>query len=146
MSGHSDVVMGVLATSNEKIAERIRFLQNGMHNFPQVIQLHFKTFLKDHLYPHNPCKSYSFFMFEEKLIFSGTTPHNVQSSSNENVFFFLALGPVPSPFDSYLANRGLKTLHIRMRQHGINAMAVARFLEKDPRSSKVVYPGRFILK
>jgi len=44
-----------------------------------------------------------------------------------------ALGPVPSPFDCYLANRGLKTLHLRMRQHQINALAVARFLEKNPR-------------
>lgn len=52
-----------------------------------------------------------------------------------------AIGPVPSPFDCYLANRGLKTLHLRMRQHEVNAMAVARFLEKNPRVEKVVYPG-----
>ena len=30
LQGHSDVVMGVLATSNEQLAEKIRFLQNGM--------------------------------------------------------------------------------------------------------------------
>ncbi|XP_074612146.1 cystathionine gamma-lyase-like [Acropora palmata] len=52
-----------------------------------------------------------------------------------------ALGPVPSPFDCYLANRGLKTLHLRMRQHQINALAVARFLEKNPRVQRVIYPG-----
>lgn len=52
-----------------------------------------------------------------------------------------SIGPVPSPFDCYLANRGLKTLHLRMRQHQVNAMAVARFLEKNPRVQKVVYPG-----
>ena len=56
-----------------------------------------------------------------------------------------AIGPVPSPFDCYLANRGLKTLHLRMRQHQVNAMAVARFLEKNPRVQKVVYPGKLIM-
>ena len=39
-----------------------------------------------------------------------------------------AVGSVPGPFDCYLANRGLKTLHVRMRQHEQNAFAVARFL------------------
>ena len=48
---------------------------------------------------------------------------------------------MPSPFDCYLANRGLKTLHLRMRQHEINATAVAKFLEGNPRVEKVVYPG-----
>ena len=55
--------------------------------------------------------------------------------------FCSAIGPVPSPFDCYLANRGLKTLHLRMRQHQINALAVARFLEKNPRVQRVIYPG-----
>ncbi|KAK3735421.1 hypothetical protein QZH41_016872 [Actinostola sp. cb2023] len=52
-----------------------------------------------------------------------------------------AVGSVPSPFDCYLANRGLKTLHLRMRQHAANAFAVAKFLEKDERCEKVLYPG-----
>jgi len=52
-----------------------------------------------------------------------------------------ALGPVPSPFDCFLANRGLKTLHVRMRQHEISALAVARYLEKNPRVERVIYPG-----
>ena len=60
------------------------------------------------------------------------------------LFFFLglAIGPVPSPFDCFLANRGLKTLHLRMKQHQANAMAVAKFLEKNPRVEKVIYPGK----
>ncbi|XP_065834237.1 cystathionine gamma-lyase-like [Oscarella lobularis] len=52
-----------------------------------------------------------------------------------------ALGAVPSPFDCYLANRGLKTLHVRMRQHGENAIAVAKFLESHEQVVKVFYPG-----
>ncbi|XP_078141582.1 cystathionine gamma-lyase isoform X2 [Centroberyx gerrardi] len=52
-----------------------------------------------------------------------------------------ALGAVPSPFDCYLCNRGLKTLHLRMEQHFKNAMAAAKFLESDPRVDRVIFPG-----
>ncbi|XP_061325759.1 cystathionine gamma-lyase-like isoform X2 [Pezoporus flaviventris] len=52
-----------------------------------------------------------------------------------------SLGAVPSPFDCYLCNRGLKTLHLRMKQHFHNALAVARFLESDSRVEKVIFPG-----
>jgi len=53
----------------------------------------------------------------------------------------VALGAVPSPFDCYLCNRGLKTLKVRMKQHFHNALAVARFLESDSRVEKVIFPG-----
>ena len=56
-------------------------------------------------------------------------------------FFVLAMGPVPSPFDCYLVNRSLKTLHIRMREHMKNGLAVARFLENHPCVEKVIHPG-----
>ncbi|NXY85035.1 CGL lyase, partial [Alcedo cyanopectus] len=52
-----------------------------------------------------------------------------------------SLGAVPSPFDCYLCNRGLKTLEIRMKQHFCNALAAARFLESHPRVQKVIFPG-----
>ncbi|KAM9385564.1 cystathionine gamma-lyase-like [Pholidichthys leucotaenia] len=52
-----------------------------------------------------------------------------------------ALGCVPSPFDCFLCNRGLKTLHLRMERHFKSAMTVARFLEADPRVERVIYPG-----
>ncbi|KAG8437162.1 hypothetical protein GDO86_008020 [Hymenochirus boettgeri] len=52
-----------------------------------------------------------------------------------------AIGAVPSPFDCFLCNRGLKTLHLRMKQHFQNALTVATFLESDPRVSKVIFPG-----
>uniref|UniRef100_A0A669CMC0 Cystathionine gamma-lyase n=1 Tax=Oreochromis niloticus TaxID=8128 RepID=A0A669CMC0_ORENI len=52
-----------------------------------------------------------------------------------------ALGSVPSPFDCFLCNRGLKTLHLRMERHFKNALAVAKFLEADPRVEHVLYPG-----
>lgn len=52
-----------------------------------------------------------------------------------------AVGAVASPFDSFLALRGLKTLALRMERHCQNALAVARWLEKHPKIAKVYYPG-----
>lgn len=52
-----------------------------------------------------------------------------------------AIGAVPAPFDCYLVLRGIKTLSLRMRQHEINAKAIASFLESHPRVKKVYYPG-----
>ena len=46
-----------------------------------------------------------------------------------------------SPFESWLAARGLKTLRLRMRQHCANAMAVAAFLQQHPKVEQVWYPG-----
>ncbi len=56
-------------------------------------------------------------------------------------FYENAAGGVPSPFDSWLTLRGIKTLAIRMRQHEENAGLVAKFLAEHPRVEKVYYPG-----
>lgn len=56
-------------------------------------------------------------------------------------FIQMAAGAVPSPFDCFLANRGIKTLHLRMREHMKNALGLARFLEASPRVTKVNHPG-----
>lgn len=50
-------------------------------------------------------------------------------------------GGVPSPFDCWLVQRGIKTLPYRMRAHGENAMAVAEFLQEYPLVETVQYPG-----
>jgi cystathionine gamma-lyase len=52
-----------------------------------------------------------------------------------------SIGAVPSPFDCFLAHRGLKTLHVRMEAAARNAMAIATFLEQHEGVSKVIYPG-----
>ncbi|ORX79158.1 cystathionine gamma-synthase [Anaeromyces robustus] len=52
-----------------------------------------------------------------------------------------SVGSIPSPFDCYLANRGVKTLAVRMEQHQKNALAVAKFLEAHPLVEAVYYPG-----
>ncbi|XP_015678822.1 cystathionine gamma-lyase [Protobothrops mucrosquamatus] len=56
-------------------------------------------------------------------------------------FLQYSIGAIPSPFDCYLCNRGLKTLPIRMKQHFHNALTVAQYLESDPRVEKVIFPG-----
>ena len=52
-----------------------------------------------------------------------------------------AVGGVQGPFDSFLALRGLKTLHLRMKAHCGNAQALAEWLERHPAIERVIYPG-----
>lgn len=52
-----------------------------------------------------------------------------------------AVGGVQGPFDSFLALRGLKTLHLRMKAHCENAQALAEWLQSHPAIEKVIYPG-----
>jgi len=52
-----------------------------------------------------------------------------------------AVGAVPSPFDCYLALRGIKTLHVRMDYCQKNAMTIAKFLEDHEKVESVIYPG-----
>ncbi|SCU83265.1 LADA_0C10462g1_1 [Lachancea dasiensis] len=80
INGHSDVVLGVLATNNEELYTKLQFLQN-------------------------------------------------------------AIGAIPSPFDSWLAHRGLKTLHLRVRQASISAGKIAQFLNDSEFVESVNYPG-----
>ncbi|MBA6328665.1 cystathionine gamma-synthase [Colwellia sp. MB02u-6] len=51
------------------------------------------------------------------------------------------IGITGSAFDSFLALRGLKTLPIRMKQHQINANAVAKFLQQHSAIQQVYFPG-----
>jgi cystathionine gamma-lyase/cystathionine beta-lyase/cystathionine gamma-lyase/homocysteine desulfhydrase len=50
-------------------------------------------------------------------------------------------GAILSPFDSWLVLRGTKTLPLRMAQHNINGLALARFLDGHPKVERVYYPG-----
>jgi len=52
-----------------------------------------------------------------------------------------AVGGVQGPFDSFLALRGLKTLHLRMQAHCANAGELAKWLETHPKVERVIYPG-----
>jgi cystathionine gamma-lyase len=52
-----------------------------------------------------------------------------------------SVGAVSGPFDAFLAMRGLKTLHLRMKAHCEGAMDLAKWLEKHPAVERVIYPG-----
>ena len=61
--------------------------------------------------------------------------------SDRLAFLHNAVGAIAGPFDSFLALRGLKTLHLRMERHCANALEIARWLENQPAIEKVIYPG-----
>jgi cystathionine gamma-synthase len=50
-------------------------------------------------------------------------------------------GATLDPMAAYLLLRGIKTLHLRIRQQNQSALAVARFLESHPAIEHVFYPG-----
>jgi cystathionine gamma-lyase len=52
-----------------------------------------------------------------------------------------SIGAVQGPFDSFLALRGLKTLHLRMKAHCETAQALADWLQSHPAVEAVIYPG-----
>lgn len=52
-----------------------------------------------------------------------------------------AAGAVPGPFDCWLALRGTKTLHLRMKAHNSNGQQIAEWLDAHPKVEAVYYPG-----
>jgi cystathionine gamma-lyase len=56
-------------------------------------------------------------------------------------FIANAAGAVPGPFDSWLALRGTKTLHLRMERHDFNGRRIARWLVERIGEERVIYPG-----
>lgn len=61
--------------------------------------------------------------------------------AEQMAFLQNSIGSVAGPFDSFLALRGLKTLHLRMRTHNESALELARWLERENRVESVIYPG-----
>ena len=51
------------------------------------------------------------------------------------------LGSTPAPFNSWLLLQGLETLAIRIKQHSLNALEVAKYLQSHSKVKKVSYPG-----
>lgn len=56
-------------------------------------------------------------------------------------FARMALGLNPSPFDTWLVARSIKTLAVRMERHSKSAQVFAEWLEQHPMIAKVFYPG-----
>jgi cystathionine gamma-lyase len=74
-------------------------------------------------------------------VIGGAIVLNDPTLYEELKFIQNSTGGVPSPFDSWLTLRGLKTLSVRMRQHEINAFRIAEFLSTHPKVEKVYFPG-----
>jgi cystathionine gamma-lyase len=56
-------------------------------------------------------------------------------------FYYNACGGTPGPQDCFLALRGIKTLHVRMKAHCENGRQVAEYLRSHPKIEKVYWPG-----
>lgn len=71
----------------------------------------------------------------------GVAAFNSEELKERLTFLQNAIGAVPSPFDCWLAHRGLKTLHLRAREATKNATTVANALKANPNVIAVNYPG-----
>ncbi len=74
-------------------------------------------------------------------VVGGVVVTKEQALGEELAWWANCIGITGSAFDSYLALRGLKTLPIRMKQHQINANAVAQFLVQHDAVAQVYFPG-----
>lgn len=60
----------------------------------------------------------------------------------ERIFHFREInGASLHPMAAYLLLRGMKTLHLRIRQQNESALEIARYLEAHPSIERVFYPG-----
>jgi O-succinylhomoserine sulfhydrylase len=61
---------------------------------------------------------------------------------NEDIFAVLrTTGPTMSPFNAWIALKGLETLNLRMNAHAQQAMQLARVLQQQPAVERVYHPG-----
>ncbi len=70
----------------------------------------------------------------------GNAPHHAELREQLG-FIQNAVGAIQGPFDSFLVLRGIKTLALRVERSNANALALATFLEREPKVGKVFYPG-----
>lgn len=66
---------------------------------------------------------------------------NNEELASELYFIQNASGAICGPQDSFLALRGIKTLHVRMQRHCENGEAIAKYLKNHPKIDKVYWPG-----
>ncbi len=66
---------------------------------------------------------------------------NSEKLYDELFYIYNACGATPGPMDSFLALRGIKTLHIRMERHNANGIAIANYLKNHPAVDKIYWPG-----
>jgi cystathionine beta-lyase/cystathionine gamma-synthase len=74
-------------------------------------------------------------------VIQGALVMNDDALREQLYFIQKSCGAVPGPFDCFLVLRGIKTLHVRMKQHGENGIAIAHFLRQHPKVGKVYWCG-----
>ena len=71
----------------------------------------------------------------------GAVVGDAERVGKEVYAFLRSAGPTLSPFNAWIFLKGLETLHLRMQAHCRNALALAQWLEQQPRITRVHYPG-----
>lgn len=71
----------------------------------------------------------------------GALVMNDRELRDQLYFIQKSCGAVPGPMDCFLVLRGIKTLHVRMRQHCENGIVIANWLRNHPKVGKVYWPG-----
>ena len=74
-------------------------------------------------------------------VIGGIVVTNDDKLAEELHFIQMSVGAVPGPFDCWLTQRSLKTLHVRMKRHDENGRLVADYLSNCKKIGKVFYPG-----
>ncbi len=74
-------------------------------------------------------------------IVMGALMVNNEALAEQLHFIQFAGGAIAGPMDSFLALRGIKTLHVRMQRHSENGRAVANYLVQHNKVGVVYYPG-----
>ena len=74
-------------------------------------------------------------------VIQGALVMNDKSLREQLYFIQKSCGAVPGPMDCFLVLRGIKTLHVRMKQHCENGSLVAQYLREHPKVQKVYWCG-----
>ncbi len=74
-------------------------------------------------------------------VIQGALIINDKTLREQLYFIQKSCGAVPGPMDCFLVLRGIKTLHVRMKQHCENGSLIAQWLRKHPKIGKVYWPG-----
>ena len=74
-------------------------------------------------------------------VIQGALVMNDASLREQLYFIQKSCGAVPGPMDCFLVLRGIKTLHLRMKQHSENGKIIAGWLRNHSKVSKVYWPG-----
>jgi cystathionine beta-lyase/cystathionine gamma-synthase len=74
-------------------------------------------------------------------VIQGALVMNDPALREQLYFLQKSCGAVPGPMDCFLVLRGIKTLHVRMKQHCENGYIIAHFLRKQPGVDKVYWCG-----